>query len=244
MHILTCSRDNDDRIKKYEIWLPLFITYLGYPFIRLTYIGYPNLEKYLHATIMQADSAAIFPIIFILGVGFLLLFSFMLELCYKFDFRKIFLNLLIVATILYFFLFLWLYGKKELLSPFHKRKIFLVDFLSPYNFIRPFIGAFIGFLKPFSTALKIDSTMPYHYVIMEGSIVSVLLTLFFIFIFIKKFVMRHKDLIIFFVLYGIALPNMWRKGTSMPSRYFVYITPLFSVIFCSVFLYLYTLFIK
>lgn len=244
VHILVCSKDESDTIRKYGIWLPLFLTYLGYPLIRLIYFGYPILERYLHATIMQVQNLALFPVIFILGVGSLLYFRFLLKSRFRYHFGKFIRNLFIVAVILYLFLFLWAYGKKELLSPFHQRRVILADFLSPYNFLRPFIGALISFLNPIKVALGIDSAKTYYYVTIQSGTFSILLSLGLISIFIKKFLMKHKGLIIFLVLYAISLPNMWRQGISIPSRYFIYITPFFSVLFSSVFIYLYTLIVK
>ena len=38
-HILICSRGEKERIKNYDIWRPLFITYLVYPLYTFAQVG-------------------------------------------------------------------------------------------------------------------------------------------------------------------------------------------------------------
>ena len=233
-HILVCSKDNQDRIKRYTAWLPLFITYLGWPLMRLAYIRYPNIENSLHMSIPQIANPLLFPVIFVSGLTVLLLFRHALRLCAKYDFRAFFLRAAIIGAVLYSAIFLWAYWHRGALSPFHQRKVLLADFLSPYNFIRPFVGMLMSFLAPFKALSSADSAIPYYNIPLKPDLIYASLTVLFLVIFARRFLKKEKGFVIFFILYAIALPNMWRRGGIVASRHFVYITPLFSVIFASV----------
>lgn len=237
-HILTCSKNGAERIKKYDIWLPFFITYLGYPLIRLVYINSHHLENYFHIPIMKFSSIGLYPTILMLGVGSLFLFRYALELYHKYRPWKFLRNLFITIIILYFFMFLVVSGKKELLSPLHRSEVVLSDFLTPYNFLHPFIIMLNSFLQPLKVALLTSSAKPYYYISTQPGIIGILLSLFLIFIFIKKYLIKYKGLILFFLFYFLALRFMWMRD-SIQSRYFVYITPFFAVMFCAAFVYLY-----
>lgn len=240
VHILFCAKDTHDRVRKYEIWLPLFITYLGNPLIRLCYAGSPVIGNYLHLEMQQVSNAIFFPVIFSFGIGILFLFGLVLILGDRYNYRRIFRYFIGMAISLYLVLYIAFSVKKGVLSPLHVRRIFLVDFLSPYNFIRPFVGIFVSFFAPFKIALAMNSAMAYYYIPLQGSIIGILLSLFMIFIFIKRFLFRYKSLIVFVVVYILALRNMWMMNP-IPSRYFIYITPAFAVVFTSCFVYSYNI---
>lgn len=242
VHIIFSAKDAQDRVRKYETWIPLFITYLGNPLIRLCYAGSPVFAKYLHLEMHKVNSAIFFPLIFSFGIVILFLFGLVLRLGNRYNYRKIFRFFLATAISLYLILYLIFYFKKGALSPFHVRRISLVDFLSPYNFIRPFVGILVSFFTPFKVALAMNSAAAYYYIPLQDSIIGILLSLFLIVIFIKKFLLRYKGLIVFAVLYILALRNMWMMNP-IPSRYFIYITPAFVVIFTSGFLYSYNILI-
>ncbi|MFH0772380.1 MAG: hypothetical protein V1933_07155 [Candidatus Omnitrophota bacterium] len=246
-HILICSKDAKDRVRKYDIWLPLFITYFGYPLIRSFYYGYPHLEYYLRWQNMNIYSPALFPLIFAAAVGSLFLFRLILVICKKFNAGKAFRNLFIGGSTLYLLIFLAAYGRKEWLSPLHRNQISLSDFLSPFNLIRPFYAAFAGFLQPFKSALSIDSAKAYYYIPIKSEFVFLALSILFIFVFLRKYFVKNKAVVILFVFYLFALRAMteiflWNMKASIPSRYFIYATPLASVMFSSAFVYLYFLF--
>lgn len=135
-------------------------------------------------------------------------------------------------------MFLVVSGKKELLSPLHHSKVVLSDFLTPYNFLHPFVVMLSSFLQPLKVALLTSSVKPYYYISTQPGAIGVLLLLFLVSIFIKKYFIKYKELILFFLFYFLALRFMWMRN-SVPSRYFVYITPFFAVIFCAAFVYSY-----
>lgn len=255
-HILICSKDGDDRVKKYDIWLPLFITYLGYFLIRNFYWGYPNLQNYMRAIpavilsrlqLSNAYSPVLFPVIFAFGISGMFLLRLVLKAYGKIKIKGLSAKLLIGSVALYLVTFLFLYSRKGLFSSGKVMAISWADFMSPYNTIRPFMGAFAVFLYPLKAALSVDSAKAYHYIPMFSGLVLFVFCAFFVSAFFKKFFMKHKAVIVFFIFYVFASRMMTeillRKQDSIPSRYFVYITPLISLVFCSVFLWLYFLLI-
>lgn len=255
-HILICSKNGDDRVKKYDIWLPFFMIYLGYPLIRNFYSGYLHLQFYMQAipTVILSPlhlkgipSPALFPVIFAFGISGLFLLRLVLRAYGKIKIKGLFTKLLIGSVALYLVMFLFLYWRKWLFSSGEVTAVSWVDFLSPYNIIRPFMGAFAAFLYPLKVALSVDSAKDYHYIPMFNGLVLLVFCAFFVLAFFKKFFMKYKAVIVFFIFYVFASRTMTeillRKQNSIPSRYFVYITPFIALVFCSVFLWLYFLFI-
>lgn len=255
-HILICSKDSDDRVRKYDIWLPFFITYLGYPLIRNFYWGYINLQNYMLAVptailsrlqLKDIHSPALFPVIFAFGISGLFLLRMILRVYGKIKVKGLSAKLLIGLAVLYLVTFLFLYWRKSLSPSGEVTAISWADFMSPYNVMRPFMGAFAAFLYPLKSALSIDSAKEYHYIPMFNGLVLLVCCAFFVWAFFKKFFMKHKAVIVFFIFYLFASRTMTeillRKQGSIPSRYFAYITPLISLVFCSVFLWLYFLFV-
>ena len=237
-HILISSKDGQDRLKKYDIWLPFFITYLGYPLIRFIYVGYPHFEHYFHIGAIESSSVVLFPIIFLLGLGALFLFRGILKLSCRHNIGKVLKILCVASVILYVLIFIAVCGRNDLMSP---SKVKLYEFLSPYNFIRPFGIMFVDFIFPLKAALSVNSTTAYH-VIAPGDIVIVnLIGLFFIIVFIGKYFFRHKGLVMFLIFYIVALRYMRITTTQLYSRHFLYVTPLFSIVFCCSFIYIYDL---
>jgi len=237
-HILVSSKNGWDRLKKYEIWMPFFIIYLGYPLMKLIYIGCPHLNSYLHIEFKTLSTMGLFPIVFLLGISLLFLFRGILQLSCRYQLGKILKNLCIASIILYILIYIATYGRDDLLSPFHSSKVKLYEFLSPYNFIHPFSGIFVNFISPLTTALSINSTVPYHEMPMQNDIIGVFLSLFFIILFMNKYFLKHKGLVVFLIFYIFTFRYTLMK-TSISSRYFGYITPLFAVVFCCTFIYIY-----
>lgn len=237
-HILISAKDSQDRLKKYDIWMPFFITYLGFPVMRFIYVGYVHLERFIGVRPIGSSSIALFPIIFLLGIGALLLFRVILELYSRYRLGKILRNLCIAAIVLYLFVFIAVYGRNDLVSP---SKVKLYEFLSPYNFIRPFGMMFVDFIFPLKAALSANTTMPYYAIPPQDNIIGNLICLFLIILFMSKYFFRHKGLIVFLIFYIVALRYMRITTTLLYSRHFLYVTPLFSIVFCSSFIYIYDL---
>ncbi len=108
--------------------------------------------------------------------------------------------------------------------------------LLPYNGLVPFMTVLGSFLDPIHSALRMDSVDPYHYAQPQVSVFLLLLTLVTAGTFTLAFARRKRGLAVWGVWYGIALAYLLlhkHVASSMPfrtqSRYFLYLSPLFSV---------------
>ncbi len=238
-HILISSKSGGERLKRYDTWLPLFIIYLGYPLLRLVYFGYEHFDHFIHIGSRAQGSAVIFPVILSLGIGSLFLFRGILQLLRGYKLDRIFKILCITSLGLYLFIFVVAYVRYDLTLGPNKAKLY--ELLSPYSFIYPFCVMFMYFIAPIKGALSINSTVAYNYIPLLSNIVVNLLSLLLIIVFIKKYFLRYKGLIVIVIFYIVALRYMRVDIVRIPSRHFVYVVAPFSIIFCSSFIYLYDL---
>lgn len=240
-HILIASKDGEERLKKYNRWLPIFIIYLGYPVIRFVYFGYQHLERFFHIGIgaHPVTNAVLFPAILFVGIGFLFLFGGILQLLRGYKLDRIFKILCITSLGLYLLILVAAFIRHDLVLGPHKAKLY--ELLSPYSFIYPFCVTFMNFIAPIKAALSINSTVPYNMIPLQSNIAGDLLSLLLIIVFIKKYFLRYKGLVIIAIFYIAALRYMRVDTANLPSRHFVYVVPFFSIIFCSSFIYLYDL---
>ncbi len=237
-HILISAKDGQDRIKKYDTWLPFFITYLGYPLIRLLYYGFLHLATFLHLGFdwQPSNSIMSFPIIFILGISLLLIFRVLLQLYSRYRLGRALKALFIMSIVLYLIVFITVLGRPDLMTP---SKIKLSESLSAHNLIRPLVVMFVDFLSPLKAALSTDSTRPYHIIPTQSNPIAYLIVLFLLIIFVKKYFLKHKGLIVLLIFYIADLRYARIPTTFLYSRHFLFITPFFSAMFCSAFIYLY-----
>ncbi len=235
-HILISSKDGQDRVKKYDIWIPFFITYLGYPLIRLLYCGFLHLSIFLHTGFKVPNSIMPFPVIFIFGIISLFIFRALLQLYSRYRLGRVLKALCITSIILYFIVFIAVSARGDLMTP---SKVKLSESLSPVNLIRPLVVMLVNFVSPLKAALSIDSTKPFHIIPTQNNPIGYLIVLFFTMLFMRKYFLRHKGLIVFLIFYIADLRYARIATTVLYSRHFLYITPLFSVMFCSVFIYMY-----
>jgi len=235
-HILISAKDGGERLKKYDLWLPLFITYLGYPVMRFLCVGYIHLERFLHFANNASRNMALFPAVFAAGVGALFIFRGFIKYSSRYKLGRIFKILCIAAVVLYLAVFIAVSGRSDLTSP---SKVKLHDFLSPYNFLRPFGIMFMNFISPIRSALSIDSTMTYHIIPPRDTLAGNLICLLLIGIFVSKYLFKHRGLIVFLLFYAVALRYMRILTTMLYSRHFLYVTPLFAVVFSGSFVYIY-----
>lgn len=110
--------------------------------------------------------------------------------------------------------------------------------LLPYNGLVPLMTALGSFLDPFHAALQMDSADPYYYVPSAISVPVLLAVLFLGAVFLLGFVKRKRTLAIWGIWYLVVLFYLLihkHVVSSMPfrtqSRYFLYVTPVFSVLF-------------
>lgn len=124
-------------------------------------------------------------------------------------------------------------GAAALLALYDHRQILL-----PYNALAPFAVTLSSFLQPIRTALSLDSTYPFYLLrpVLEGS--DLLLAVGMIGLFIAVYVVRQRQLAVLAVWYAATLLHFLfqfsNQPVTAPSRHFVYLSPIFSLIFCSV----------
>jgi len=238
-HILISSKSGEERLKRYDTWLPLFIVYLGFPPIRLIYFGYEHFENFIHKGLKAEGSVVIFLIFFSVGIGLLFLLRGFLRLLRGYKLDRIFKILCITSLGLYLFIFAAAYVRHDITLGPNKAKLY--ELLSPYSFIYPFCVMLMNFMAPIKSALSINSAVVFHYVPMRSNIAVNLFSALLMIIFIKKYLLKYKGLIVLAIFYIVALRYMRVDITGIPSRHFVYAVPTFSIIFCSAFIYLYDL---
>jgi len=267
VYILCCSGNHLTRIKRYDLWMPLFITYLGHPLIRLLFWGYPVSYQSAYWRIfkkilshvpffgrltlnagLEINPVILYLLLFVAVIACLFSLRFLLKISLRPSFFIFFKRIMLTGIIFYLVLFLSVYRCRSIIVPIGVG-IPLPDFISPYNFIRPLVAAFISFLNPIRTALSMNAAAPYYYIPMRSDIAWIALFMLFLVVFLKDVYLKYKPLIFFVILYIFGLPlltqiSLWEMNNSIPSRYFVYITPLFAVIFSSSFSLIYDFFMN
>ena len=228
VHILYCCENRREMLKKYNLWTPLFIIYLLFPVLIVT-LG----DERLKAVLKTAST--FFNISGLVGIGInsiikfaaiLLLFLaciFILKLVIiridKRAFKKILLSFVLAV--------IFVAGPFLLITGGFKR------LLIPYNLLAPFAGTFSSFLNPVASCLAMDSSVPYYFIGLGLNVFIFLLSLVFLGIFIRVFLSRTPGAILLFVFYPVIMLYVYLRNP-VASRYFIYLSPLFSVIFASV----------
>lgn len=237
-HILFCSKDYKESLKKYNLWLPLFVIYLFFPVLTVI-AGDGRLDAVLRSAssslnmkslpILQINPIAEFIILFLSGLACLFILRFAMVMLMDKSLRKSLSKFALVSLIIAAALLFITGGPKR--------------FLIPYNIFAPFAGLFRSFLDPIAGSLSIDPAAPYHFIGLELSVFILILSAIFLWVFVKEFVSKSPGLILLFIFYPVILVYIYLRNP-MASRYFIYLSPLFSVIFASVASYIYDLMIK
>ncbi len=235
-HILISSKDGADRLRRYDTWLVLFVTYLGYPLIRLLYKGFPHLQYFFRMGDKGQVSPLVFPIVFVIGLASLVFFRYILQLSSRYNFGRALKILCAIAGVIYLLAFLAVLGRSDLMTP---SKVKLYDWLSPLNIVRPVALMLENLISPIRAALSINSAVIFHVMSKHIGFLPFAMALLFVGIFIKNFLIKYKGLIILALFYIVALRYTRIETSVLPSRHFIYVTPLFSIIFCSAFIYMY-----
>jgi len=216
LHIFLCSKNETDRARKYDIWLPAFVPYLFYPLLTFS-SGNGRLLKTFGAVGLPVFVK--FLIIFLSCLSFLIALRFIYSTYKKrYDAKKITIWLIVVFVIMAAIL-IKLGGLKRLLIP--------------YNLLVPFAGMLASFLEPVQNALLIDSSRPYHFIPFQLNAFYFLLSFVIIGVFIKNFVLKNKAVLLLggFYLIDMLYLYLWNPVTS---RYLIYLSPVFCIIFCAV----------
>jgi hypothetical protein len=268
IYILLCSDNSAMRVRRFDLWLPLFITYLGYPLFRQLFWGYPASyqSRYLNVLIkllshlpfmrnltMDMHSLRINPFVlyifsFMTGLVFLFLLRSLLKFTQKQPTLSFIKKLVFWGAVLYTVLFLITWRLRNIIIPIGVG-IPLPDFISPYNLIRPLVSVFISFLSPIHAVLSMNTAAPYAFIPLRSDFIWVVLFILFLIIFFKQAFFKHKELIFFLIIYIFSLPlftqiSLLEMKKAIPSRYFIYITPFFAVIFAYSFSLIYDFFIR
>lgn len=221
-HILIYSKGGQMRIKSFNLWLPLFLAYLFYPIITFSF-GDPRLLRFLYK--IQVPVFVKFLTMFGLSISFLFLIRILLAIPLRPSYIK---RLKWISPLFLFFIFLILIimgGAKRLLIP--------------YNFLSPFMGVLAAFIQPLQCVLSSDSARPYHLLPLQFDAFVFMLAMLLIFIFTRQFLIKNKILFLLPVWYIVTLGYIYSRNP-LASRIFIYISPIFCIIFCSVFDYLFT----
>ena len=234
-HILLSSRDLNQRLNRYNFWMPLFCIYLIWPLIFLIVgdVALQGLSRPINLLFQNYGLGGIWSGKFSSPLKFLLFFS--LGLSFLFIFKKMLvvfnrhakffkISLIIFFAVLAVVLFI-IGGPKRLLVPF--------------NMIAPFTGILASFLEPLSNSLLIDSSLPYHFIPLQVNAFYLLLSLLILGIFILKFAIKDKQLFTLFIFYAADLIYLY-LWNPLTSRYFIYLSGIFCIIFCSAADYLYS----
>lgn len=107
-----------------------------------------------------------------------------------------------------------------------------------YNAAVPFSSILASFLEPLRTALLIPSTEPYHVIPPQVSVWTLAMAAALVLAFAAIVPERRKAFLLFGVWYGVGLLYFLQPHSScpvwIPSRYFIYLSPILAILFASV----------
>lgn len=222
-HILFCSKDAKDCFNKYKVWIPLFLTYLFYPVITLIFIG----DHKLGMPVIQLPKLLSFSVFFSIGTVGIFTFKGILKHC----------NDKIFGVIKYSFISL-----SVVILCLLRARLDIVKYLMlPYAVLFHIGGSLRTFLEPFSNVLTSNSTLPFYAMHLSSSFFTLLLGLVFVGLFLKQSRKKRGLMAIFLTWYIFILFHLCFSNPT-GSRYFIYITPIISVIFSSGLYYGYSFF--
>ena len=218
-HILVCSNGRQERIVKLDRWLPYFVACLVYPAIAFTFVGHPKFMALAEFPVPASVKALI---LFLGGVGCLLVVRRLLRMPTPSWHGRNILPILILSVSAVGLVIFAIIDRRQVLLP--------------YNALVPFITTMTSFLEPIQAALVTDSTEPYHYIAPQISVFNAVLSLLLIGVFVAVFAIKKKPMIIVFVWYMLSVPYLLRYPgfpVRIPSRYFIYLSPVFAIVFCA-----------
>lgn len=215
-HILFGSVNDSQKIKRLKTWLPVMAIYLGNPLYSL--IGAGDNRAHIDLT------AYSYWLILLIGLA---------------------------AMTACFYLFKGYVRLKEVL-PTHFEKYFILTsaglaagtiFLVRgftnsivavlYATLIPLIACFKAFLEPLQIAQAGLSTFPYYLIPAHASITSFFLVAACLIYFISVAAKEFKPLLVLAVWYGMCFIFLVHQDP-IRSRYFIFLAPLFSIMFCTI----------
>ncbi|PIQ89722.1 MAG: hypothetical protein COV72_01615, partial [Candidatus Omnitrophica bacterium CG11_big_fil_rev_8_21_14_0_20_42_13] len=217
-HILL-SDDSRQRIIRYTRWLPLFITYLGYPLFLLMFAG----EDRLNIDLTGWNAPFKYPIAVITGIVLLFGLRAVFILFRNDRPNPVIKKAVLIAAVCAVYLVLCLKGVKYAILPF--------------DIWVPFTGMLSTFLQPLQSAFLIDSTRHMHFIYLQMSLFNFLLVVFIVMLFVKRNMFRTNTLAMLVVWYFLAYGYLMFQNP-IRSRYFIFISPIFSIVISSAAIYL------
>ena len=215
-HILLCSKDATDRAARYGRWLPLFALYAVYPIMALTFVGDPIISTALSRVSLGPVLTA--GALFIGVIVGLLVIRGLVRAYPRYRHRPLVTRAIPAAVLLTCFVVLCLRDHRQVLLP--------------YNALLPFIAALTSFLDPLHKALAIDAVEPYYQLPAQAGVASLLLAVALLAAFTVQAASRHPQRLLLVVWYVMILLrfNVYSYLIRVPSRYFIYLSPLMAVL--------------
>ncbi|GEM_PF-3033504 len=213
VHTLWGSDSSGQRKDSFGRWLPGWILCGIYPSFALAAVGDPRLTRLFSQWPLFMPVKAL--LLWGAGVGLLFLIR-RVELA---RFRRLALLGLVGGVVL------WALRDKR-------------QWLFLYNAAVPFSSILTSFLEPLRTALLIPSTEPYHIIPPQVSAWTLATAAALILAFAGVAPERRKTFLLFGVWYGVGLLYFLQPYSScpvrIPSRYFIYLSPMLAIMFSSV----------
>jgi len=227
---LLLEKDPHRRLSAYRRWTPLLAVSLLQPVYWVVVIRQWATSSLLRR-VVEGLAAIPFPVpvkligVWVLGIGSILAFGGLLRWLTLGRGRRIGLKGFFLAVAV---------GGAALLAAYDRRQILL-----PYNALVPFAVTLSAFLQPIRAALSLDSTYPFYLfrASLDGS--DLLLAAAVIGLFVAVYVRRQRQLAALLGWYGATLLHFLfqfsNQPVTAPSRHFLYVSPIFSLLFCSTF---------
>ena len=216
-HLLIVSRTPEERQRRLDRWMPLLLLFMIYPAFALSFVGDPFINNVIVR--LPIPPWVRMAMLIVPGVALLCLLRWLLRRRHPWPWRPI---LWVAIPALWILLFL-----KD------HRQILL-----PYNLMVPWTALWTSFLDPFGSALAMNSAEPFHYLTAQISIFSLGFSALGVGAFLWIFATKKRGLWLWPAWYGICLIHILHHYSSfpirIPSRYSVYLSPLFAWVFCAV----------
>lgn len=219
--ILISSKSDKDRVIRFDRWLPVFMIYLAYALFTAV-VGDTRVQALMRPFSFLSGiycwSAAVKYAV-VLSLCLLVLFGLRKLLwLYQQKYVKIMFRRLFIAAAVFCFIALFIGGGAKRL-------------LMPYNIFAPFVGGLASFLDPLNNALSMNSTRPYFFIPLQITVFYIFFSVVIIAIFTKNIALKNKRSLMLAGLYLANIVYLYLRNP-MPSRYFIYITPVISLLFC------------
>lgn len=224
-HVFFCSPDRATATDRYRRWLPIWSGCLLYPVLSVSFLGLDVILKAVaaHPSSPWMKSASLF----FGGVAALFLMGRLIPVLYGNARQRRAVRWVLVAAALCAAGWLMLRDKRQLLLA--------------YNACVPLASVLSSFLDPFRVAMGIPAGESYYYTPPQLSPVSLIGAILLAAVFAGKFVTERWERMLLFVWYLLCLGYLLLHHHAasvmpfqIPSRYFVYITPIFSMLAAAV----------